>query len=467
VRRIVSKTEPCATLDETIPEEGHPMIRTFVRCVLALGAGSALVAAGCGSDRMDVVSGEGDGGTSLDGNLDGNALGDGTQNMDGASRGDGAICTGVGKSCVSPGECCSGGCGTTAVGQKQCLSIGGCKPAGQSCATARDCCSTACVNGQCSDTGGLCKTQGDACTAAVQCCSNVCNNTCQTLGGCRSGGDTCSSDGECCSKTCRQASDGKMRCQYNTYCRSEGEVCTQNDECCTGPCELDNAGTKRCKSSGICNVVGEACTGPAQCCSNACADNGSGFKICQYIGGCRPDKERCDTDKDCCTGTCKPDPQGGVKRCERTNDCGGVGGGAGPGEICDPSFHQCCPNPGEGALRCIETVFGVKRCLGATPAADGGFACVGDGGPCSFADECCGKKCIQQPDGSFKCQSACVPTSGKCTTNNDCCERNCDPITQTCKPAVSTCAPLGGPCQSAADCCSGLCGAGGTCYAIK
>jgi hypothetical protein len=268
-----------------------------------------------------------------------------------------------------------------------------------------------------------------------------------------------------------------MRCLYGTYCRSEGEVCGTDEECCQGPCVADSSGAKLCRSSGICNVVGEACTGPSQCCSNACADIGNGFKICQYIGGCRPDKERCDKNTDCCTGTCEADPAGGVKRCQRTNDCGGVGGGAGPGEICDPQFHQCCPNPGEGAQYCRETVFGVRRCGGPITRPDGGGGpdgggtlpdggiCIPDAQDCRFGDQCCGGKCIQQPDGSFKCQTICVPDGGTCTTNTDCCNLSCDPLTLKCGPGGTPCKPIGTDCTTNADCCNKLC-TNGKCYVI-
>jgi hypothetical protein len=207
------------------------------------------------------------------------------------------------------------------------------------------------------------------------------------------------------------------------------------------------SGVKRCVEAGGCDAVGEACTGPAQCCSNACANDGSGFLTCQFLGGCRPDKERCDKDGDCCTGRCVTQPTGGIKRCERPGGCAGVG------EICDGSFHLCCPDGDEGKKRCRVTVAGVKRCFGSSDPT----ACIPDAMPCVFSDECCGKRCLPQPDGTRRCSAAGAPNGGGCTAHSDCQSGNCDALAKTCKPPVVACVPLGGACTTAADCCSGVC----------
>jgi hypothetical protein len=372
--------------------------------------------------------------------------------------------TSLGKPCTTGAECCSGACGLNAAGSTVCITSGGCKLAGKDCLTARDCCSTACVAGQCSDTAGLCKVQGEVCGNPTECCSNDCKTgTCQPLGGCHSGGDTCKTDDECCTKTCRTASDGKMRCVFGAYCRAEGEVCSAElilpgeslaDECCTGPCAFENdvsTGTRRCRGSGICNAVGEPCTGPAECCSNACADDGTGLKTCRPLSGCRPDRERCEKDSDCCSTACRPTPGEAIKRCEVPRGCTVTG------EICDPTFHECCPGGAVGQAVCSPALSGVGRCF------DSSAQCIRDGAPCSIGEECCGKKCVAQAGGRLSCSSACVANEVACTTDSDCCSGNCDLIAITCKPALTSCIPLGSACGKAGDagrCCSGTCGAG-------
>jgi hypothetical protein len=88
----------------------------------------------------------------------------------------------------------------------------------------------------------------------------------------------------------------------------------------------------------------------------------------------------------------------------------------------------------------------------------GAPACIPDGEPCAFGDQCCGKICAPDPTtGALVCSPACIQPGQGCTTHADCCDGYCDPKTLTCGQPPSGCVPLGGSCKVNTDCCSGGC----------
>jgi hypothetical protein len=112
-------------------------------------------------------------------------------------------------------------------------------------------------------------------------------------------------------------------------------------------------------------------------------------------------------------------------------------------------------------MRCRVGIAGVSRCFGSSDPA----ACIADDMACLFADECCGKKCLPQPDGSRKCSSTSVPDGMPCTASSDCASGNCDAAKLVCEPPVVVCKPLGASCTADAECCNKSC-LRGTCAAL-
>jgi hypothetical protein len=162
-----------------------------------------------------------------------------------------------------------------------------------------------------------------------------------------------------------------------------------------------------------------------------------------------------------------------------------------PGEICDPSFGECCPGVPQGKLLCLPGSYGVTRCQGP--------CCAFGGDPCQADADCCSKSCNMNSntcDNGFACEvigedcmanadccsgtctmgkcadCTCVPTGGECSTPDDCCDGLCilDPDDGTYKcgtlppppgdGGAPTCIADGDACSSNGQCCSGLCGGG-------
>jgi hypothetical protein len=213
------------------------------------------------------------------------------------------------------------------------------------------------------------------------------------------------------------------------------------------------------------------------------------------IGGCKPIGELCSSDDVCCTKNCEDNDGDGVTLCGQPPNC------RPPGEICDPSFGECCPGVPQGKLLCLPGAYGVTRCQEPcceftgeacqvdddccsgkcnvmTMTCDQGFACKVIGEMCQTGDECCSKSCT----GGVCDDCPCIPSGDECVSPRDCCGGDCvpDPVTGklTCDPGMGQggaggmgqggnggsggceLEPDGAPCFSNAECCSGLCGGG-------
>jgi hypothetical protein len=318
---------------------------------------------------------------------------------------------------------------------------------------AIDCCSLSCIAGECAE-GPLCAVIGGDCTGNGDCCSNVCTaDKCESAGdGCVPLGEICTgTDSSCCSGNCADI-DGTFRCILTSVCRGEGDLCDEDGDCCSGVCKDGH-----CPTIAECQTVGEPCTGFHECCSGVCADPGTGTMVCQYPSGCRSIGEVCLTEDDCCGGICNPVGDTGLKRCEKPANPGCLP----EGEVCGGSAfgnsYNCCPSgPDGGSQLCLPTDIGITRCYGVGTSE----ACLQDGEPCTFSDECCGGFCLPNQDGDLVCGSDCVPKDGVCTTHADCCD---DMICEdgvdgpTCQDNPYGCVPIGGDCQVHEDCCSGYC----------
>jgi hypothetical protein len=220
---------------------------------------------------------------------------------------------------------------------------------------------------------------------------------------------------------------------------------------------------------GGCLVVGSACQALSDCCSGVCANDGTGFRSCEFLGGCRPENELCRRETDCCgffaanKGT-QPvcefySPDAGIGRCRTI-----AGGNAPAGEIC-PSTNTCAPTNDY----CVDTIFGVSRCVGQCDGGvcGGGGACRGSGASCLTPDECCSQVCAPRGDGGFACSAACVGLGLSCSANADCCSGICS-LNGVCvaptppSPDAGTdggtqCKPISATCTNSGECCSTYC----------
>lgn len=383
-------------------------------------------------------------------------------------------CLGIGQTCESSSECCSGRrCDVGTGDQKTCLDETVCLAGGGDCNQASECCSLSC-DGTCKNDGSICKPVGTDCGSNSECCSNDCQGTCQPIGeGCAPLGEVCSNEGfdaACCSKHCQNHGSDEapdLRCARSSTCGARGEICTKGGDCCSGVC-IDG----RCPTQNQVNgalFAGEPCTKDSDCASYACAPTvPEGPKVCQFLGGCRPAGEICSGSWQCCSNInlldggpgnmCQDETIAGdgcvAHAIEGLATCALMDGPKETGEICKDTegndVHECCPLP-----NCEETVTGVWRCSGAS-----GFdECRGDGETCQAADQCCSGVCspVETDNGiELRC-GPCVASGGMCTTNSDCCGGLCNK--GVCDGA-SSCVPLGGDCSTAADCCSGICNSG-------
>lgn len=349
-------------------------------------------------------------------------------------------CKLAGGLCGGDGECCSRRCDLNLDGGKRCSGPNQCRPVGAPCAAANECCSLYCDPQTRLCAGGkVCQLAGGPCGNAVECCSNVCSaGRCAAVGPCASLGESCNGNGGCCSQVCVGG-----RCFFANYCRAGGDICAAHADCCNGACD---AKTKRCAVLTQCVPTNEPCSGLRSCCNTLCVDTRLG-QFCFPIGGCRPTSEVCTDDKQCCSLKCGPADGQGVRRCARVGNCipdGDVCGGLG-------ASQNCCTGGKQG---CHKTANGVSRCF-----PNFGGMCLGDGKPCQFADQCCGRTCLpdaNSPSG-FSCGSKCVPIGmGTCTQDADCCTGG---VCQAgiCRDGGQKCSPLGGKCAVGADCCAGLC----------
>lgn len=297
-----------------------------------------------------------------------------------------------------------------------------CSEIGHTCASAAECCSARCDFGLCLGATGLCSANGVACSASAECCSGRCEAS---------------------------ASDGSSKlCVTSTVaCMPGGGSCKADADCCSGVCGSNGI----CPVFAQCQTAGEPCTGHHECCTGVCADPGTGTTVCQYVGGCRPIGEVCDVAADCCSTLCQLDSTSGVKRCTKPAGC------MWPGEVCwTGQAANCCPQGRDGGNSlCLPSVLGVRRCFSAgTPEA-----CLPEGEPCAFGDECCGERCVPDMTGVLRCNSQCVPIGvALCTTNADCCEGICSQ--GTCVQSEQPCVPFGQSCSTDDDCCTGLCSQG-------
>jgi hypothetical protein len=496
------------------------MISRHALWALVVGAGlagsGALSGCNCGEEPgVTAPDAGGDAGPGEDGGGDpGDGGGDGGGNT--GSDGGACLLEANGQTCAADGECCSGACSNAGIcvsgagaclplgelcqanveccagrtcaedgtGQKRCADESFCRSAAETCTQASECCSLSC-SGTCQGAGGLCAPAADPCTDNVNCCSNKCQGgVCQTLAsGCSSLGERCSAAGYsegCCSKYCVDYGVGgasDLRCARASSCNARGDICTTGSDCCSGACLNGVCPTQAQLGQKL--FVGEPCSADAQCASYACASTTPGGpKTCQFLGGCRPAEEICTEDWQCCGFLELSANRNMCKTAQPTpGACGAVAGVPGlrrcvlqptdkeVGEIClsgGQKVHQCCG----GDEVCQPTITGVSRCMGGSFSADGG--CVGNGGECSIADQCCGKICAPgtYPDGGpgYFC-SACVAEGSACSTHNDCCGKIC--TNGVCAPAPDsgTCTPLGGACTTGSECCSEQC-ANGSCSTI-
>jgi hypothetical protein len=431
-------------------------------CSLVVLSALLSLAPGCscnGDDSPAVDSGPGDGDCTL--GQEGDECTDNVECCsafcdDGQCSPQAGNCDDVGAACAAGSTCCSGRCGedgTCAAG------VASCQPLGGSCDTAADCCSLGCDAGECGEE--LCATIEEECTGDSDCCSNDCDpdsGKCKFMGMCRPAGETCMADSGCCSQNCVDFGDGDMRCAAGGICRPGGEVCTENNDCCSFSC-LEGY----CEILDQCPTVGEPCVTDTECCSFACEPDPTGANTCHYLGGCRPYGELCRKDSDCCNDQAN----GGPGVCQIFNadagigTCGNPGACAASGEVCgvegsEAGSNECCPGHDNGGDDlCIETDYGVFRCLGGfdcIQTGDGGcvedldccesncvdgscepFECIGDGETCNFSDQCCSGICAPDENGDLVCSPGCIPIAGDCTADGDCCDgAYCDTQTLTC-----------------------------------
>ena len=89
-------------------------------------------------------------------------------------------------------------------------------------------------------------------------------------------------------------------------------------------------------------------------------------------------------------------------------------------------------------------------------ASDGG--CLGLGGSCANAAQCCSGDCAN----GVCSYPSCTSDNQACATNSSCCSQNC--VGGSCASLNTSCKTIGNSCASSAECCSGRC-ANGTCQA--
>jgi hypothetical protein len=370
-------------------------VRTLLTKAAIAALASTLWATGCGSSNVDGMSTGGAGGMLPD------ASGGGASGAGGTS--------GVG----GTGAAGAGGSGGTS-----------CTSDNQACTASAQCCSGTCDSGVCAPLNPSCRTTGNACSAHNDCCSKLCrNDVCATGSFCTQNGDACAAHADCCGGLCNKAQGATL-----------------------GLCGMPNPG-----GASQCTVAGQACgaivadggsggvpTCGGECCSRACAPHGSGLLVCQPPSGCRPTGEICSDDADCCgfggiqgmtgVGSCnKSNPTDPVGRCSNGNACRPAGAVCKlAGNSCNAENNCCSGNVNQNPFVCQQDILGIPRCtMTGQPCSDGGSKA---GQPCASSADCCGSACVPNPSFAsdaglprFVCGGECIGSGGACTTAADCC----------------------------------------------
>jgi hypothetical protein len=377
----------------------------------------ALFAAACGGGDVDGISSGGAGGIGPDASTGGTSGAGGAGGGGGTGATDGDTCRLGGSACTSPQDCCTLVCNNGTCGGSQCTSDN------QPCTNSAQCCSGTCdAAGVCAPLNPTCRTTGNTCSSHGDCCSKLCNNgLCSSGSFCAQNGDACVANAECCGGLCNKTAGATVgTCGMPSVPGATG--CTVAGVACGGTADGGTGGVPECGG---------------ECCSRACAPHRSGLLICQPPSGCRPTGEICSADLDCCGGgsgpgstgvTCsKANPGDPVGRCDNGNACRPAGAVCKLATTsCNAENNCCAGNVNRNPFVCQQDFLGIPRCtMAGQPCDDAGSKA---GQPCATSADCCGLACVPNPNLSgdagmapFVCGGECVGRGGSCTTAADCC----------------------------------------------
>ncbi len=277
---------------------------------------------------------------------------------------------------------------------------------------------------------------GGYCEADADCASGNCgpNAMCGPL--LIPAGSPCTTSAACASGNC---ASGICGCEYDTDCASM--VCSEIVPACGpfpdgSPCARDIECTAEVCAGGTCGPKpdGTPCTSDADCTSGVCA--GDEY---QMTCGASPNDHPCAGDQDCTSGVCYKgvcgegpggpcstdgDCQSAYILCTSDSDCG-------PDTACDGGV--CA-----GSLNC-----NAGTCQFPQP----------NGKPCTSAEQCSSRMCV---DGSCGPQ----PVGSACTMDSDCAQGWCN--AGTCQAPN----PPGSPCTANDECTTTFCD-DGTCQEYR